>query len=141
MKAAPVLEAVIKQLLPPPAAPPAHEAKLQAVVEAAKTAEPILPDGHFPETWDGGKTWHSSSTKSLQFSGHTWTARIQAEMASLQAIVDLDQARIALHDRFKCPASYAAVRAGWLKQLAMLIPHEWTTAQVRLQPSVRLSAC
>ena len=51
-------------------------------------------------------------------------------MASFQAIVALDQARIAVHDRPKCPASYTAVKVGWLKQLAMLLPREWTTAEV-----------
>ena len=124
------LEAALK-LLPPPAAPPADEAELQAAVEAAKTAEPLPPDGQFPETWDASKTYHWSGAQDKatnKLPGHS--ARVQREMASFQAIVDLDQARIAVHDRPKCPASYTAVKVGWLKQLAMLLPREWTTAQV-----------
>ena len=124
------LEAVLK-LLPPPAAPPADEAELQAAIEAAKTAEPLPPDGQFPETWDASKTYHWSGEKDKatnKIPGHS--ARVQREMASFQAIVALDQARIAVHDRPKCPASYTAVKVGWLKQLAMLLPREWTTAEV-----------
>ena len=130
MAAGAELEAALK-LLPPPAAPPADEAELQAAVEACKTAEPLPPDGQFPETWDASKTFHWSGAKDKatnKLPGHS--ARVQREMASFQAIVALDQARIAVHDRPKCPASYTAVKVGWLKQLAMLLPREWTTAEV-----------
>ena len=44
---------------------PECEAQLEAAIIAAAPATPLEPEGQFPESWDGGQTFHWSGPEKV----------------------------------------------------------------------------
>ena len=109
----------------------AAESELLEAIKAAATATPLPPSGQFAESWDGGKTFHWSG-REVQAPQRIdpASARHTAEIRAMEAIVQLDKAKLSAHRRPKCMASYRAARVGWLKTFATTIDRRWTTADV-----------
>ena len=97
----------------------AAERELERAIAACAEAAPLPPDGQYAETWDGGETFHWSGEADKESNKiDAASARVEAERRAMAAIKALDAARLAVHARPKCRASYRAVSVGWLKKMA-----------------------
>ena len=97
----------------------ARERELERAIAACAEAAPLPPNGQFAETWDGGETFHWSGEADKETNKiEAASARVEAERRAMAAIKALDAAQVAAHAWPKCPASYRAVRVGWLKKMA-----------------------
>jgi len=108
----------------------AQDELLAAIAEAASAA-PLPPEGAYPETWDGGSTFHWSLTKHDNLPADS--ARVQAERRVLNAIkaVDAAEALGPAPAGGKCAASRRSVRVSWLVEFTKKhVPREWSTADV-----------
>ena len=105
--------------------------ELREALAATESATPLPPEGAFAETWDGGITFHWSTTPHDDLPADS--ARVQAERRVLNAIkaVDAAEALGPAPAGGKCAASRRSVRVSWLVEFTKKhVPREWSTADV-----------
>jgi len=111
--------------------PGSAQEELRDALAATKSATPLPPENANAESWDGGNTFHWSTTPHVNLPEDS--ARVQAERRVLNAIkaVDAAEALGPAPAGGKCAASRRSVRVSWLVEFTKKhVPREWSTADV-----------